>query len=93
MMNGAWRTLGARLQSLVLGLVVLVGCDSSPLLPPLTSSVPLEGQTVARTAWWAIGLSRQAEAFLDGTSTDIVHAASGRRVSELEYDLLMLLDD
>lgn len=45
--------------------------------------------TAARTLWWAVGLARQAKAFVDGDTTSIVLAASGRRVVELEYDLLM----
>jgi len=45
----------------------------------------------ARSAWWAIGLARQGAAFQSGQSTSIVHAASGRRVAELEYDLLHLI--
>ncbi|MBC8187401.1 MAG: phosphotransferase family protein [Proteobacteria bacterium] len=49
--------------------------------------------TVARTLWWGLGLARQAQAYLDGLSTSIVLAASGRRVVELEYDLLRLMDD
>ena len=44
--------------------------------------------TVARTVWWGLGLARQTQAFLDGASDSIVLAASGRRVAELEYDLL-----
>ncbi|MGI9590076.1 MAG: phosphotransferase family protein [Myxococcota bacterium] len=48
--------------------------------------------TVARTAWWGLGLARQAQAFLEGHSRAIVLAASGRRVVELEYDLLTLVD-
>ncbi|MDJ0852187.1 MAG: phosphotransferase family protein [Myxococcota bacterium] len=47
--------------------------------------------TVARTAWWGLGLARQAQAFLDGQAPSIVLAASGRRVVELEYDLLTLI--
>jgi len=47
--------------------------------------------TMARTVWWGIGLAAQAARFIDGSSTSIVHAASGRRVVELEYDLLNLL--
>lgn len=46
---------------------------------------------VARAVWWALGLAHQAEAFLDGSVPSIVMAASGRRVSELEWDLLMLI--
>ncbi len=46
----------------------------------------------ARTAWWGIGLAFQADNFLKGTSNSIVHAASGRRVVELEYDLLQLIE-
>ncbi len=46
---------------------------------------------VARSAWWAIGLARQGAAFSAGETDSIVHAASGRRVPELEYDLLNLI--
>lgn len=49
--------------------------------------------TAARTAWWGIGLAGQASAFTDGLSTSIVHAASGRRVVELEYDLLQIIGE
>jgi len=49
--------------------------------------------SVARTLWWALGLARQAEAFLDGHSKSIVLAASGRRVVELEYDLMRAIED
>ena len=45
----------------------------------------------ARSAWWAIGLARQGGLFLSGESGSIVHAASGRRVAELEYDMLTLI--
>ncbi len=45
----------------------------------------------ARTAWWGIGLGSQGAAFVSGESDSIVHAASGRRVPELEYDLLDLI--
>jgi aminoglycoside phosphotransferase (APT) family kinase protein len=44
--------------------------------------------SVARTLWWGLGLARQTQAFLDGASDSSVLAASGRRVAELEYDLL-----
>lgn len=47
--------------------------------------------TVARTIWWGLGLARQVQAFLDGQVQSIVLAASGRRVVELEYDLLELI--
>lgn len=47
--------------------------------------------TVARTLWWGIGLAAQAAAFDSGLSRSIIHAASGRRVVELEYDLLTLI--
>jgi len=50
-----------------------------------------EWWTMARTAWWGIGLAAQAVAFVEGRSNSLVHAASGRRVVELEYDLLGLL--
>ena len=49
--------------------------------------------TVARTLWWGLGLARQAQAYIDGNVKSIVLAASGRRVVELEYDLLCLLGD
>lgn len=49
--------------------------------------------TLARTIWWGIGLASQAANFANGASTSIVHAASGRRVVELEYDLLRLIGD
>lgn len=48
--------------------------------------------SVARTLWWALGLARQAEAFLAGPGHSIVLAASGRRVVELEYDLLTAIE-
>lgn len=46
---------------------------------------------VQGTLWWALGLASQTVAFLDGRIPSIVMAASGRRVSELEWDLLMLI--
>lgn len=46
----------------------------------------------ARTAWWGLGLAFQVDNFAHGTTSSIVHAASGRRVVELEYDLLSLID-
>jgi aminoglycoside phosphotransferase (APT) family kinase protein len=46
---------------------------------------------VEGTLRWAVGLANQALAFLDGRVPNIVMAASGRRVSELEWDLLMLI--
>jgi aminoglycoside phosphotransferase (APT) family kinase protein len=48
--------------------------------------------TVARTLWWGLGLARQAQAYMDGSADSIVLAASGRRVVELEYDLLRLME-
>lgn len=42
------------------------------------------------TLKWALGLAAQAAAHLDGTFRSIVMAASGRRVPEMEWDLLML---
>ena len=44
---------------------------------------------VAETLRWALGLAQQAESFLSGRVPNLVMAASGRRVSELEWDLLM----
>ena len=49
--------------------------------------------TVARTLWWGLGLARQTQVFIEGGTTSIVLAASGRRVVELEYDLLRLMED
>ncbi|MGK8489721.1 phosphotransferase family protein [Nocardia asiatica] len=41
------------------------------------------------TLAWGVGLAGQAAAHRDGSVRDIVMAASGRRVSEIEWDLLM----
>jgi len=49
--------------------------------------------TVARTLWWGLGLARQVQAFMNGDTNSIVLAASGRRVVELEYDLLRLMEN
>jgi aminoglycoside phosphotransferase (APT) family kinase protein len=46
---------------------------------------------VFETARWAVGLAGQTIAFLEGRVPSIVMAASGRRVPELEWDLLMLI--
>ncbi len=43
------------------------------------------------TLKWALGLAAQAAAHLDGRFSSIVMAASGRRVVEMEWDLLMLV--
>ena len=43
------------------------------------------------TLRWGLGLAGQAKAHLDGSVPSLVMAASGRRVAELEWDLLMLL--
>jgi aminoglycoside phosphotransferase (APT) family kinase protein len=43
------------------------------------------------TLRWGLGLAGQAKAHLDGKVPSIVMAASGRRVAELEWDVLMLL--
>lgn len=43
------------------------------------------------TLKWGLGLARQARQHLDGTYRYIAMAGSGRRVCELEYDLLRLL--
>jgi aminoglycoside phosphotransferase (APT) family kinase protein len=50
--------------------------------------------------WWTrlatlrrgVELAEQARAHLDGTVSDIVLAASGRHIAELEFDLLQLLE-
>jgi aminoglycoside phosphotransferase (APT) family kinase protein len=46
---------------------------------------------VEGTLRWAVGLAHQTMGFLEGRVPSIVMAASGRRVSELEWDLLMLI--
>ena len=46
---------------------------------------------VLGTYRWGLGLAGQAAAHLDGRFSNIVMAMSGRRVGELEYDLLSLL--
>lgn len=46
---------------------------------------------VEGTLRWAVGLAGQTMAFIDGRVPNIVMAASGRRVPELEWDLLMLI--
>jgi aminoglycoside phosphotransferase (APT) family kinase protein len=46
---------------------------------------------VYSTLKWALGLAAQAAGYLDGTVRSIVMAASGRRVPEMEWDLLMLI--
>jgi aminoglycoside phosphotransferase (APT) family kinase protein len=46
---------------------------------------------VLGTLRWALGLAGQAAAHLDGRFRSVVMAASGRRVPELEWDLLMLI--
>ncbi|MAE95367.1 MAG: phosphotransferase [Deltaproteobacteria bacterium] len=46
---------------------------------------------VLGTLRWGLGLAGQAKAHIDGSVPNIIMAASGRRVAELEYDLLMLL--
>jgi aminoglycoside phosphotransferase (APT) family kinase protein len=43
------------------------------------------------TLKWALGLAGQAAGHIDGSFRSIVMAASGRRVPELEWDLLMLI--
>lgn len=43
------------------------------------------------TLRWGLGLANQAHQHLGGQYVNIVMAASGRRVSELEYDTLMCL--
>lgn len=45
---------------------------------------------VLGTLWWGVGLAAQALAYLDGSVRDVVMAASGRRIPEIEWDLLML---
>ena len=46
---------------------------------------------VLGTLRWAVGLYGQASAHLSGTFPSIIMAASGRRVPEMEWDLLMLI--
>lgn len=47
--------------------------------------------SIARSVWWANGLASQGTAFSRGLTDSIVLAASGRRVPELEFDLLRLI--
>jgi len=47
---------------------------------------------VFRTLWWGVGLARQGRQHLDGTFRSIIMAASGRRVAELEWDALCLIE-
>ena len=47
---------------------------------------------VFRTLWWGIGMARQGRQHLDGTFRSIIMAASGRRVAELEWDALCLIE-
>ncbi len=46
---------------------------------------------VVGTLRWGLGLAGQAKQHLDGEFRSIVMAASGRRVAEMEYDLLRLI--
>ena len=46
---------------------------------------------VEGTLRWGVGLAGQTMGFLEGRVPSIVMAASGRRVPELEWDLLMLI--
>ncbi len=46
---------------------------------------------VLGTFRWGLGLAGQARQHLDGEFPSIVMAASGRRVAEMEHDVLMLL--
>jgi aminoglycoside phosphotransferase (APT) family kinase protein len=46
---------------------------------------------VCGTLKWALGLAGQAAGHIDGSFRSIVMAASGRRVPEMEWDLLMLV--
>ncbi len=46
---------------------------------------------VFNTLRWGLGLAGQGRAHLEGSFSSIVMAGSGRRVGELEYDVLMLL--
>ena len=48
---------------------------------------------VFRTLWWGVGMARQGRQHLDGTFRNIIMAASGRRVAELEWDALCLIED
>lgn len=47
---------------------------------------------VFRCVWWGLGLARQGRQHLDGTFRSIIMAASGRRVAELEWDALCLIE-
>jgi aminoglycoside phosphotransferase (APT) family kinase protein len=47
---------------------------------------------VFRTLWWGVGMARQGRQHIDGTFRNIIMAASGRRVAELEWDALCLIE-
>ncbi|MEM7092455.1 MAG: phosphotransferase family protein [Actinomycetota bacterium] len=47
---------------------------------------------VFRTLWWGLGMANQGRQHLDGTFRSIIMAASGRRVAELEWDALCLIE-
>ena len=47
---------------------------------------------VYRCVWWGLGLARQGRQHLDGTFRSVIMAASGRRVAELEWDALCLIE-
>ncbi|WP_051062594.1 phosphotransferase family protein [Ilumatobacter nonamiensis] len=55
-------------------------------------STRFEWWRLLSTVRWGISLAGQARSHLDGRHRSIVMAASGRRVAELEYDTLMLLN-
>ena len=74
---------------------------ASPVATPYFAGYEAAGGTfdAARFHWWkvegtlrwAVGLAGQTMGFLEGRVPSIVMAASGRRVPELEWDLLMLI--
>jgi aminoglycoside phosphotransferase (APT) family kinase protein len=48
---------------------------------------------VLTTLRWGLGLAGQAAMHLDGTFSSVVMAASGRRVSEMAFDALALIEE
>lgn len=48
---------------------------------------------VYRTVWWALGCLRMGHYWRDGTDRSLERVVVGRRASEQELDLLLILDD
>jgi aminoglycoside phosphotransferase (APT) family kinase protein len=72
-------------------------CDRRPMIEAYQAAgAPFDPHAYAwwkvlGTLKWGLGLAKQARQHIDGTYRYIAMAGSGRRVCELEYDLLRLL--